>query len=216
MVEKGGNVNTHEALTNEEQKLLDALTRMYELYKGDGELVRPGAEKHGVRVIKGSVFDKPVRGNYNFRLMEPTVESVRALGQVRSIAVVCEDYRQFAEVVEGAHLNPGENEDAVFGVAGGSAQPNNERRVALVDVVAMAMGLNPEMQLMAAIHTGVCGGAEHFTGGEMSKLNPAEESQKMVDFRSEFVNELVAKGVSQNRINVGTAIVEGHNFIRFE
>jgi len=202
------------------ERIMKALSAFYELYKGDGDLVRPGAQKHGVQVIEGSIFDAPSKGNYNFRIPRVDVETATALVNSKRLKIFCEDYRQFEEAVTASESNVAEGEDGVIGVAGGAAQPEEKRLEAMAELIAASAEVNPEQNYVLGIHTGVCGGAEHFTGGEMSKIlsqqGPDAEMENMVVFRTALVNKLTSLGVSPDRIAVGAAVVEGHRFVRWE
>lgn len=204
-----------ETLSPREQGVLGALRRVADLFAGDGDLVRPGAEHHGVQVVQAGVFDPISTGNYNFRLPEASTDEVQALVAAKRVAVVCEDYRQVGQVAAAEGFTPGV--DAVIGVAGGAAQPETQRLDAMADLLAAVAGANPEAEILLGVHTGVCGGANHFTEGGMAKLVAEQganaEHAAMLGFEEQLKQALIDRGVQSSQISTGIATVEGTQFV---
>lgn len=206
---------------NPEAKVLEAMRVFVDLYQGDGDLVRPGAEHHGVQVVEGDVFDPLSRGNYNFRIPRRVDgASARRLIGAKRTTWVCEDYRQSAEAAEALGLRPETGDDAVFGVAGGAAQPEQSRFDAMVDLSASLYGANPEMEQVFVVHDEVCGGANYYTNGEMKEIREEQgvnaEQSRMIGFRTRLVDALIKRGVDPKKIKVGLAVVDQDKFVKLQ
>lgn len=219
--ENGGIKQVEGGPMNPETRVMEAMTAFVKLYNGDGDLVRPGAQRHGVQVVEGDIFDKPSKGNYNFRIPRHiNSETARALIGAKRVAWVCEDYRQFGEVVEALGLSPETRSDAVFGIAGGAAQPEQNRSEAMVELIASLSAANPDMEHILLVHDEVCGGANYYTGGKMKEIREgqgvAAEQTQMVDFRTRMVDALKQRGVNPKKIKVGFAVVEHDAFVEIK
>jgi hypothetical protein len=207
---------------NNETQVLNALTVFVDLYSGDGDLVREGAKHHRVQVIEGGdVFGELSPGNYNFRIpREIDLETVRKLIKAKRVAWVCEDYRQSEEVVDALGLHPESGDDAVFGVAGGAAQPEQSRFDAMVDLSASLYIANPDMEQIFVVHDGVCGGANFYTNKGMERIvqegGTEAEQAKMIEFRTKLVNALIERGVKPDKIKVGFAVVQDNKFVQLK
>jgi len=160
--------------------LIDAVMNTGELvarlHAGDADLVRPGAEKHGVNVVEGDLFTAMSPGDYNPRLPEGSREEAEKLSKACRMLVVCEDYRQSADVAEDLGINP--KQDAVFATAGGDTQPDQARFEADVNFLTAILRMNPSLKLILTHHIGVCGGANHYTSGEMAKIRAGEKGEE--------------------------------------
>lgn len=159
-------------------RLMSAASTVAQLHSGDADLVRPGAERHGVQVIEGDMFTEMSLGNYNPRLPNGSEGEASALVNIQRLLVVCEDYRQSGEVAREIGITfPG---DAVFASAGGDVQPDQERFKADVDFILSLLNVNPDLKVILSHHIGVCGGADYYTEGHMAEVRkeggePAEE-----------------------------------------
>lgn len=218
---EGTFMNLEGGSMNPEAKVQNAVRVFVDLYRGDGDLVREGARHHDVQVVERDIFDALSDGNYNFRIPRKfDNESIKKLIGASRVAWVCEDYRQAAQVADALGLRPEGGKEAVFGIAGGAAQPEEKRFKALADLIAVLSQANPEMEHYLVIHDGVCGGANHYTGGEMKRVREQqgarEEQTKMIEFRTKLVNVLVERGVNPDKIKVGLAVVENDKFVELK
>ena len=196
------------------ESLIPAIYNFRKAFLKDGDLVRPFAAAHGVGVVEGGIFDEPSPGNYNFLL--PVPSDLPRLQTARRIAVFCEDRRQFAEAAEVLGLNPTSGKDAIIGIAGGAAQPEANRFNVMAELLTNVMKHNPDSELILGVHTGVCGGVDHFTHGKMTEINILggrdEERHEMLGYVSDLIDQLTNNGVEPDRIRPFVAVVGPNGF----
>lgn len=195
------------------RELHQAALGVIKLYKNDADLVRAGAEQHGIAITQGGMFEPMEKGAYNLRLPDINKGEVEELGGVRSVTLVCMDYRQSWQVAQERRFQP--PKDAVIAVAGGAAQPQQARRQAMVEFLGAIISCNPSVAVNLAVHNGVCGGVNHFTGGEMQKAyqdSPAQERKAMQGYLEDFADQLQEGGTKPERIKTFIADVEGDGF----
>ncbi|MFH2085313.1 MAG: hypothetical protein ABII21_00765 [bacterium] len=137
--------------------------------RNDADLVRPGAAKHGVRVVEGGIFFPMSLGNYNPRLPVESDKEAEKVEAARRLVVVCEDYRQSGDVINDPEIGYEEG-DIVFATAGGPVQPDSERLNADVEWINAVIELNPGIAVIFVHHLRVCGGANYFTHQEMERI----------------------------------------------
>jgi hypothetical protein len=202
---------TQELTTNEHSPLFLAIQTVKRLHAGDPDLVREGAKHHGVSVTTGSMIDAITPHAYNFRIPEGTTQEIQAIKEATTLVVGCMDYRQSDAIAKRHPDTP------LFFTAGGAAQPNIERLEADVIFVAESFKSNknqPKIELY--VHTGVCGGANHFTDGAIKKIhdeNSNQESTAMEGFGIEFVRKLQMNGVPGDHIKLHAVDINNDNTI---
>lgn len=174
----------------------DAAKRVARLHSMDADLVRSGAKAHGVSVVEGDLFKALVKHNYNPRLPAGTEREAEKLGQVSSLLVVCEDYRQSYEVANDHVLALSLDNTAVLATAGGAAQPDTERFTGDVSFLSAVLGLNPRAEVVLTHHIGVCGGANYYTNGHMKevreKFGVGQEIEEMNNYGARMYEAIKA------------------------
>ncbi len=211
------------------ERLKNAIIRFHKAFPQNGELdlIKTSAEHHGVDAITGDIFEPMVRtskaknrgaGAYNERLFTAEniadLENVVArLKNVRSLNILCEDYRQSEDVYRLLGLDP--DLDAVLGLAGGPTQPrkdnqkaekdNSERHEALVEFITAFAEVNPTAVIRLIAHDEKCGGHAYFIGTAAKILDTAledgkeplaarsEEDQEMIKDLHFIANELIVR-----------------------
>jgi hypothetical protein len=201
-------------MTDISPNLSESINRFMTFYRGDGDLVRPGAAKHQVEVRERGIFDPVMTGHYNFGL--PKSDDAVRLTQAHRVVIACEDYRQVSQVAQALQLD---NTDAFITVAGGAAQPDQARFEAMVELLSAIYQANPIADFILVAHNEVCGGANHFTQGQMAQIRQEQdgeklESEKMAEYVRQLKKALLAKGVNQNKVSLLMAKVTPDN--RFE
>lgn len=151
----------------------------------DADLVRSGAEQHGVNVVEGSIFSRMSAGNYNPRLPLGTESEASQFRGAEKLLVVCEDYRQSEDVASDPKLGIMQVVDAVFATAGADTQPDEDRFEADVAWIIAVIDLNPSIAVILTHHIGVCGGANYFTKGEMAKTR-ARSVQEEIEAMNKY------------------------------
>ena len=167
------------------QRVREAMQRVHKLYESDPDLVREGAKHHGVEVVVGNMIDPIAKKAYNARIPEGTEEEIAAVQQQDAvIGVQCMDWRQSKDLADMIHPN------ASISTAGGAAQPDDERRQALVDLLVAIHEFNPTAKFELFAHTGVCGGMNHFTHGEAKKVHDEQGPEIEFDLMAESVQQM--------------------------
>jgi len=211
-------MRNEESLRNAEvsikERLLSALQKVAHLYDIDPKLVEAGAKAHHTTVTVGDMFTPPELGKYNARLPQGNAAEIDALEGIKSITVMCEDFRQSGQVVSELKLSVGRGADAIFASAGGAAQPEAARRAAAVEMIAAIYALNKNVVVRLVVHTNVCGGADHFTEGQARAEHDkslAGEKTFMKSFENQMFQELVAAGVPKDSISMYVSNVREDN-----
>jgi hypothetical protein len=195
------------------EELNIAILAVRQVFGIDADLVRPGAAAHHVDVTEGNMTTPLSEGNYNTRIPDGSKEEIEAIKQAKTIAFICEDFRQSHKA---AHEF---NADIVFGSAGGVVQPDNIRREAMVNLAVAMHRVNPQAKFMFAYHTEICGGANHFTSKRMERIykdqGPEAEFEKMTQFAHEFVSRTIKAGLPIDRIELhAVKLHKGHSAIQ--
>jgi hypothetical protein len=181
--------------------LFNALTEVKNLFCIEADLVRPGAEHHGVSIVEGNILTPMKEHSYNPRVPEATKEEIQAIKNTDRFAVICEDYRQSYEVVR--ELN---NPPVVLSTAGGPDQPDGKRRMAIAHLLKESYAVNPAIKFDLVFHNGICGGCKHFTDGETARIQETYgvdgENAIMEDFALALVQDTVALGVPTDAIRL--------------
>lgn len=182
------------------EELKIAILAIQQVFSIDAALVRPGAAAHHVEVTEGNMITPLSEGNYNARIPDGSPEEIEAVKQAKTIAFICEDFRQ-------SHKAAKEFEaDVVFASAGGAVQPDDIRREAMVNLAIAMNRVNPNAKFIVAYHTEICGGANHFTSKNMERIRkeqgPEAELEKMTEFAQLFVSQTKKAGVPEDRIDL--------------
>lgn len=200
--------------------LKHAITTVHHTHEKDPDLVREGAKHHGVKVSEKTLLEAIEERAYNFRvphgdrrnklMKETRQEELEAIMNAKHIIVGCMDYRQSAQI---SKLHQ-EEKTIFFFTAGGAVQPTDDRfseDVQFVAIAAQASGADVDLYY----HTGVCGGANHFTDGEMRKIHDrdglAGEINAMDPYAMGFAQELVEFGINQSRIKIHRVDINDQN-----
>jgi len=209
------NMPTHHEITSEQTPLTLAISAVKKLHAGDPDLVREGAKHHGVQVTEGGLL-KPIEPHaYNFRSPEGTAQELDALAHAKKIVVGCMDYRQSDRI---AKEHP-EADTILFLNAGGVAQPNADRLQADTDFVAAAYKQGQEPDVHLYYHTGVCGGANHFTDGKMKQIHDDPSQGDMVEktemdvFGKQYTQALIDRGIPQEKLHLYRIDLDAKNAV---
>jgi len=179
------------------EKALKGIQSNYSFANEHG-LVKAGAKAHGVNLSEGGVFDSlemtsEGKGAYNARLVkqdEDLEELALGLQKAESLTVICEDYRQSAQVANELGINNDDGKDAILATAGGPTQPmegdNLERHNSLVEFIIAFHEVNSTALIRLIAHDGVCGGHASYIGTakkarEAKKEEDLEEAVKAED-----------------------------------
>ncbi len=192
-----------EVAVNPIEELHIALVAVQQVFNIDADLVRPGAAAHHVEVTEGNMITPLSEGNYNTRIPDGSPEEIEAIKQARTIAFICEDFRQSHKAAQEFKA------DVVFASAGGVVQPDDVRREAMVNLAVAMHRVNPRATFKFAFHTEVCGGAKHFTGGEGGAMDSiykqrgvAGELAEMTNYAKQFVSAALRAHLPDTRIEL--------------
>lgn len=203
-----------ETLTPQLRDLTQSILKFHDLFSNDADLVREGAAAHHITVTSGNLLMPIEPGQYSARVPEGTVEELNALANAQTLTVECMDYRQVHETMQAVTDN--QEGHVILAMAGGAAQPREDRRVALVDFVKRVRGVNPDVKINLVVHDQVCGGANHFTGGEMKRVFTEEgagvETDRMAGMLRTFASELFSAGVSDKGVSGYLSHVDNNQF----
>lgn len=197
-----------------------AITTAHYIHAKDPDLVREGAKHHGVPVSEKTLLEAIEKRAYNFRVphgdrQNKEMKAVReaefqAIMEAKHIIVGCMDYRQ-SDAIAAQHR---EKNTFFFFTAGGAVQPTDDRfsaDVRFVAIAAQASGADVDLYY----HTGVCGGANHFTDGKMKHVHEHEglkgEIAQMDPYAMGYAQELVEFGIGQNRIKIHRVDINDQN-----
>jgi hypothetical protein len=198
-----------------------AITTAHYIHAGDTKLVLESARHHGVSISDKGALEPIEEHSYNFRVphgdrQNKAMKAVReqefkAIMEAKHLVVGCMDYRQ-SHLIASRH--PEEEKPFFFFTAGGCVQPTDDRfsaDVRFVAIAARASGADVDLYY----HTGVCGGANYFTQGEMKQVHEHEglegEIAHMDPYAMGFAQELVEFGVNQDRIHIHRVDINDQN-----
>ncbi len=191
-----------------------AIAMVKNLHAGDPDLVREGAKHHGVQVTEGNLLTPIEHHAYNFRSPQGSKEEIEAITKSKKLVAGCMDYRQSDAI---AKQYTDEPTALFFFTAGGAAQPDEKRLQADVQFLAEASRVSgADIDLFT--HTGVCGGANHYTHGEMKSIHDGEngivaEENRMDQYGTQFAHALVEQGVAAGKIRLNRVAITETNEI---
>lgn len=133
--------------------------------KGDKNLVRESAKTHGVSISNGYFFNKVIPGAYNPRLPYASDREAKEISRLSSIKRLCMDYRGSSSV---GQIDSG---SVAWIDAGGALQPERNRFEIDMNMWDAIFALNPDIFVQLYYHIDICGGGNHFTGGEVKRQN---------------------------------------------
>jgi hypothetical protein len=151
-------ISMHERKEKGLSHLIQALRAVQTAFNVEANLVRPGAVLHGISIVEGNLLQPMTRGAYNPRVPDLSQKEIDAITTGKRFAIICEDYRQSAQVVEELH-----NPSVVLSTAGGPDQPDETRRSALAKALYEISMVNPTVEFDLVFHNGICGGCKHYT-----------------------------------------------------
>lgn len=195
---------------NPTEELKIAIQAVRKVFGIDADLVRPGAEAHGVNVTEGNMITPLSEGNYNARIPDGSEKEIEAVRKAKTIAFICEDFRQSHKAAQEFQA------DVVFASAGGPVQPDASRREAMGNLAVALHRVNPGATFIFAYHTEICGGANHFTSKGMEQIykekGPEAEFEEMTKFAKDFVSQAIRAGVQGDRIQLhAVKLHKGHS-----
>lgn len=204
---------TQEKLTKH-SPLEVAIDMVKKLHAGDPNLVREGAKHHGVQVTEGNLLTPIEHHAYNFRSPQGTKEEIQAIQEATTIVAGCMDYRQSDAIAEQYTDEP---TALFFFTAGGAAQPDEARFQADVEFLIQASNVSGA-DLDLYFHTGVCGGANYYTHGEMKTIHDGEngiaaEQEHMDQYGIQFAHALVERGIDADKIHLHRVAINEQNAV---
>jgi hypothetical protein len=193
----------------------------------DGELVRSKAEAHGVDVNYGdsfSVIHGPRWGkhspDYQPRIPEIEEKKILRLAAAQRVVFMCEERRKGHLLSK--HLGINTKNDAVIATAGSVAQPEKKRFKAQLDLVFALHEAAPHMMMEFWIHTGQCGGVDHFMGGYVSANieqsgghDSTWEQGLMFQLLNQFYSSTIQR-VPSKQISMGVVHIKQEKVIGFQ
>jgi len=210
------------------QRLTDAMNTFNMITAGDADLVRPGAEHHGVEVIERGVEGPLSYGDYNrLSCQNPSQDAARA-ARAETVVLICEDYRQSGQYTQerfhgrsrgtlarGTQVEVPQNA-LIITSAGGPAEFDSTRYAAHRDLLAAIFAANPSVNFELVTHTGVCGGIAHQTGRENARIleqkGALAEHEYMDNFVIKLIKDLQRSGVPNSKMKGLVAVVENDQY----
>jgi rhodanese-related sulfurtransferase len=204
-------------------RLISALKKLAQVFPVEKELglIKAGAEAHGIKMSPGNFFTplvmtKDELGAYNARSASPENVEILAknLSKVKSLTVICEDYRQSAQAVEELRLDQINHHDAVLAIAGGPTQPREgkdaERHQALVEFISAFHEIDPNAEINLIAHNQKCGGHAHFVGTgakALAEKGKKAEDEIMIHDLKLMAQDLIEQGVDSQKLHLMLAQV---------
>jgi hypothetical protein len=193
-----------------EKSLILALDNVRRLYAGDADLIRLYANKHQIDVIEGNLLSPFKELAFNPHIPAASDEEIAAIKLATNFAVICDDYRQSAQVV--LQLN---NPEVVLSVAGGPVQPEANRKSTMTNLLAQSYKTNPNIKFTCVFHNNGCVGSDYFSNGKINEIRKSNgilgENKIMTEYALEFIQELTILGVPLTQINLYLSSIDENN-----
>lgn len=186
--------------------LAETIQEFAKTFAQDLELVRAKAQSHGVGLSSGTLKTRLAHHSYNLRL--PGTSDAKTLQTSPNVVIDCMDHRQ----VNGAKKKF--RTRAFITNAGGGVQPEPTRRAVTGKLVGAVHQENPTAKVTIVGHQRICGGGEHFSGGQFSKANAQGlhvEEQLVTDHLRLTAQEAVKHGADPKRIRLAIAEIGPNN-----
>ena len=146
------------------QELGRNLQNTARIFGNDLLLVHKQAQEHNIPLVTHDITSKPTDGAYNAHIPIDILHDIDAIASSKKILLGCIDWRQVEPIF--AEIKP----DVFFTVDGGPTQPDSVRLQTLTQLFKHIHAINPHATLLFVAHDQICGGVNHFSGGQLTEL----------------------------------------------